>query len=414
MTLGGAPEKVCVVTGDDWDLDTRRYEDGVAETKTNFVWSLEELGRQLPNATHLILRRVTEAPPKRPHDWQESLRQFGFDVSLADKELPRVNAGDIVRVWRIDQQAPSDDAKFSAQLAPAELVWSERPIAKLIPRAKNGEILTFDQLAENAQGIKRWGVLRMDVDNLGKLFHKGLGDTASISRIASLSFGLRLFFEGWLPHAADDDATLENKLYIQYAGGDDLFVVGAWDALPVFAERVRDAFREFTGKNPAFGLSGGIVLVESKFPLYQAAQLAEDAEHRAKHWRGAEKDGIAFLEDATDWATFAATMQNAKELAGWRKENLVPASLLQTIMNLRAQMKQTQTQAQRDHKPKPLYGRWMWMAAYQLKRAQDTVKQEEIQKRIKEIQSTFLEPGDASEQWGRAARWAQYLSRGGE
>ncbi len=414
LTLGGVPEEVCAVTGDDQDLYTQHNEDGTTETKTKFVWSLEKLGAQLPNATHLVLRRVPNAPSGRPSDWQDALRQFGFEVTLVRDEMPRVNTDEIVRVWRIDPEYTNDKTQSLAPLKSAQVVMSEHPIAKLTPR-EGPRVLTFDELAENAQGIKRWGVLRMDVDNLGALFRDGLKQNGSISRIASLSFGLRLFFEGWLPHVADDDTELQNKLYIQYSGGDDLFVVGAWDALPKFALGVRESFREFTGNNPAFGISGGIVIVESKFPLYQAAQMAEDAEHDAKHWRS-QKDAITFLDNAMDWTTFAAMMKNANELAEWRKANLVPASLLQTIMGLRAQMKQTQTQAHRDHKPKSLYGRWMWMAAYQLTRAADAVKREypQVKERIKEIQSTFLEPGDVSEQWGRAARWAQYLSRGGE
>jgi len=417
LTQGGAPEKVCAVTGDDWELETRRDESGAEETKTEFVWSLEKLGTQLPNATHLILRRAQNAPTARPRNWQEGLRQFGFDVTvLQDEKLPTNDNAGIVRVWHIDPQSPKKVSQFRSELNTTQIVFAEHPTAKLTPRNARDEILTFDELAENAQGIKRWGVLRMDVDNLGKLFQRGLGDTASISRIASLSFGLRLFFEGWLPRAADEDKELENNLYIQYAGGDDLFVVGAWDALPRFARQVRESFREFTGHNPAFGISGGIVIVESKFPLYQAAQLAEDAEHKAKHSRGEEKDAIAFLDDATDWTTFTTTMENANELAGWKRDNLVPASLLQTIMGLRAQIKQAEVEARRTGKEKPRYGRWMWMAAYQLKRAEDAVKRDhpKIKERIEQIQSTFLVPGDASKEWGRAARWAQYLSRGGE
>ncbi|MCC7163664.1 MAG: type III-A CRISPR-associated protein Cas10/Csm1 [Anaerolineae bacterium] len=412
LSLGGNPEKFCAVTGDDWELETREEEGGAKETKTKFVWSLEKLGSQLANATHLILRRVPNAESKRPTDWREGLRQFGFEVTLTRDELPRADAEGLVRVWRIDSKAPAIDGKLLSSFKAAQLAISDHPIAKLVPRDKNDQILTFDELAAMTPGIKRWGVLRMDVDNLGAIFREGLGKHASISRIASLSFGLRLFFEGWLPHVADANADLTDKLYIQYAGGDDLFVVGVWDALPPFALSVRESFREFTGNNSAFGISGGIVIVESKFPLYQAAQLAEEAEHKAKYWRAQQKDAVTFLDETADWKTFAETMRNANELADWRRANRVPASLLQTIMALRAQI----IQAKPGEKDKPLYGRWMWMAAYQLKRAEDAVKRDdpEIKERIQQIQLTFLEPGDASEQWGRAARWAQYLSRGGE
>jgi CRISPR-associated protein Csm1 len=391
ITAGGESEKFCAVTGADWDLETR--------------------GEQLPDATHLLLRRVSDAPSERPRDWQTGLRQFGWDVQIVrDNRLAAPSNGGIVRVWRIDPKQRGD-ASLIATLKPAQVVLAERPIAKLVPRA--GEtVLTFDELAANARGIKRWGVLRMDVDNLGKLFRDGLGTQASLSRVASLSFGLRLFFEGWLPNAAE--GKLANKLYIQYAGGDDVFVVGAWDALPQFAWAVRQRFREFTGENPAFTISGGISIVEESFPLYQAAQMAGAAEDRAKHWR-AEKDAINFLDQTSDWQTFAKTMKDAEQLADWRAAHQIPASLLQTIQTLRAQIKHAETQARRNKQPKPQYGRWMWMAAYQLTRAAKDTQNEQIKNGIGEIQTTFLASNsNASAEWGRAARWAQYLARGGK
>lgn len=417
LTLGGQPERHCAVTGDDWDLQTR---DG--ETKTQFIWSLEELGKELPDATHLILRRVANAPSGRPHTWQEGVRQLGFEVSLVSGKLPPIDSPDLVRVWRIDVSA-RNDALSRADVQSAHLVVGDHPIAKLVPR-QGGRVLTFDELAETqARGIKRWGVLRMDVDNLGTLFRQGLGQQASISRIASLSFGLRLFFEGWLPQLAQgnpdgaewEKTDLRQSLYIQYSGGDDLFVVGTWDALPVFALRVRESFREFTN-NPAFSLSGGIAIVESKFPLYQAARLAGEAEDKAKHLKrnGTEKDALIFFDELLEWPHLAETMRRTNELAGWIEQRRVPNAFLQTIITLRAQMKRAEIEARRANKPKPKFGRWTWMAAYQFARVAFSVKEEEVQQRILHIQKTFLVPSDEADQWGFAARWAQYLTRGGE
>jgi len=416
LTLGGQPEKHCAVTGDDQDLETRGD-----ETKTRFIWSLEELGQALPRTTHLILRRVNNAPSGRPHTWQEGLHQLGFQVLLAPKDkIPSSDQANLIRVWRIDVKAPQ------GMNLPGELVFADHPIAKQVPYA--GErVLTFDELAEQrARGIKRWGVLRMDVDNLGTLFREGLGQHASISRIASLSFGLRLFFEGWLPQLAPgkpegqawEQEDLRQSLYIQYSGGDDLFVVGAWNVLPVFALRVRESFREFTGYNPAFSVSGGIAIVESKFPLYQAARLAGDAEDAAKKFKrnGRQKDALAFLGELFDWQSFAETLHRANELANWVEGRLVPKAFLQTVIALRTQKKKAEIDAQRAGKAKPKFGRWTWMAAYQLTRIALDVnkKEEEVKKRILQIQKTFLMPGDEAEQWGFAARWADYLTRGGE
>jgi hypothetical protein len=107
-------------------------------------------------------------------------------------------------------------------------------------------------------------------------------------------------------------------------------------------------------------------------------------------------------------------MRRANELAGWVKQRRVPNAFLQTVIALRAQMKRAEIEARRANKPKPKFGRWTWMAAYQLARVAYTIKEEEVKQRILHIQKSFLVPSDEAEQWGFAARWAQYLTRGGE
>ena len=414
LTSGGDPLKFCRVTGDDWDVQ----EDKRGDYKTRFVQSLEELGAQLPRATEVVLYPSPSASIGRPHTWREALQLFGLDAEIVTANTPVgfLKAKGLARVLRLDPRgAPLEEQLLGQLRTRAEVILLNRPMAKLVPRGRDGSLLTFDDLAaEQASGIKRWGVLRMDVDNLGKLFREGLGEKASLSRVANLSSSLRLFFEGWLPQLARDD--LRDKLYIQYSGGDDVFVVGAWDALPEFAQRVRDSFREFTGGNPAFTLSGGIAVVDAKFPLYQAARLAGQAEAASKSFKedGMEKDAITFLGHTSDWRSFAQVKKNALRLAEWCRSDGVPAALLQVIIGLRQQITAAHAAARRAGKPHRLvYGRWMWMAAYQLTRMKKDAKGD-AREGIDEIQESFLKPGAESEQWGLAARWAQYLVRGGE
>lgn len=60
---------------------------------------------------------------------------------------------------------------------------------------------TFEELADSSEGIKRIGVLRADVDNLGQTFVSGFENTennnryVTISRTATLSRQLSLFFK---------------------------------------------------------------------------------------------------------------------------------------------------------------------------------------------------------------------------
>lgn len=424
ISQGGDPLAFCRVTGEDGGTVKKVDDDGSETYRAKFVLSLEELGRQLPAATHIAYAPVEKAPAQRQRatGWQQALRAFGFDFQLVstrgDHHTEAIRTDEFVRVWRLEPAVRNDEAQLLAPLGPAPRVVSYRPFARLAPAGRGGGIKTFNELAQPIRGgFKRWGVLRMDVDNLGKLFQAGFGQAASPSRIAGLSFALRLFFEGYLPELAKGNGKeasaiekqdLTEHLYLQYSGGDDVFVVGAWDALPEFARRVRQAFSEYTAGHPALTLSAGIALAEEKFPLYQAAGLADEAERAAKSLRP-EKDAVTFLEQTLNWQELADAQRRAYTLADFVDGSQISRAVLQTILALRAQVARA-----RRNKGKVEFGRWTWLAAYQLTRALQTIKKENeaAKKEIESIQDVFLRAQAAPmELAGLAARWAQFLTR---
>ena len=126
----------------------------------------------------------------------------------------------------------------------------------------------------------------------------GLGIAAS----SNLSRSLNLFFKGHLNEIcgmklgedlAKDDYPIDitgapvskengREVSIIYAGGDDLFIVGAWDDIAELAFDINACFRAFSCYNPDVHLSGGVTLHKPKFPLYQMARMAKQAEDAAK------------------------------------------------------------------------------------------------------------------------------------
>jgi CRISPR-associated protein Csm1 len=132
--------------------------------------------------------------------------------------------------------------------------------------------------------FKRLGILRMDVDGLGSVFINGFD---SLVHYSTLSRNLDYFFKGYLNTIWATKTFAENQyfkdwLQIVYAGGDDIFVVGKWDAAIAFAKVVREDFKKFVCDNPNFGISGGVSLVTPKFPVIKAADYADKAESAAK------------------------------------------------------------------------------------------------------------------------------------
>lgn len=156
----------------------------------------------------------------------------------------------------------------------------------------------------------------MDVDNLGRIFAKGLGDNHNLPRLAGLSRQMSYFFKVYLNSLANNRVTnlpinakyltsessgkaspRLNLLFI-YAGGDDLFVSGSWNELVEFAFNIYQSFRVYTGHNRDITLSGGISINDVKYPLYQAADDSGESENKAK---ANDKDSLGLFGEVFKW-----------------------------------------------------------------------------------------------------------------
>lgn len=163
------------------------------------------------------------------------------------------------------------------------------------------KVLSFSEIAEKSEGIDLLSVLRMDIDDLGAIFAMGLRipGYATMSRVATLSRLLDLFFSGYLNKICEeykeDDVPLH---YITYSGGDDLFIVGPWDKIMELALKINDEFRRYTCGNPNFTLSAGVFNLKPKFPIGMAANLAGEKLDRSKILG---KDSITVFEETVKW-----------------------------------------------------------------------------------------------------------------
>lgn len=205
-----------------------------------------------------------------------------------------------------------------------------------------------EEMADISQGIKRVGYLRMDVDRLGQIFAKGL-ENQTLPRLAGLSRHLSYFFKVYLNSlAANRDCNIpgtikqlpnknnsqsnnstdktssedrgKNILFI-YAGGDDLFVSGAWNEIVDFSFDIYQCFRAYTGHHPDITLSAGVSIADPKFPLYQAADESGDAEKKAKN-NGRDSLGLFYQVFKWDEWLGIEVKNGSNENNEVRKENL--------------------------------------------------------------------------------------------
>lgn len=193
---------------------------------------------------------------------------------------------------------------------------------------KKAGFIRANEMTEKAEGIARVGYLRMDVDRLGRIFAEGLGENQTLPRLAGLSRQMSYFFKVYLNSLAENRKQnllearksvkiLENtkclteddrpNLLFIYAGGDDLFVSGAWNEILEFSFDVYQCFRAYTGKNPDITLSGGISIDSAKFPLYQAAKTSGEAEEAAK---GNGRDSLGLFGGKFKWDEWLGIQEN--------------------------------------------------------------------------------------------------------
>lgn len=153
---------------------------------------------------------------------------------------------------------------------------------------------TFEQLIKKAKGIERLGVLRADVDNLGQAIVAGFDKKyTTLSRTATLSRQLSLFFKYYINDILENGESNEllsdskkRNATVVYSGGDDLFIVGAWNDIIELAIDINNAFQKYT--EGTLKISGGIGLYAAGYPISRMADEVGSMENMSKRYPGKE------------------------------------------------------------------------------------------------------------------------------
>ena len=154
---------------------------------------------------------------------------------------------------------------------------------------------TLEELAQKSDGIEKICVLRADVDNLGSAFISGFKKSklkSNLARRATLSRQLSLFFKYYINDILSNgknDILSKNKdrnIVVVYSGGDDMFLIGAWNDVVQSGLDLKKAFDKFTQNT--LSISAGIGLYDSKYPINIMAKETGILEEYSKKY---EKDG---------------------------------------------------------------------------------------------------------------------------
>ncbi len=160
----------------------------------------------------------------------------------------------------------------------------------------------FDDLAkasckDSEVGIKALGILKGDVDGMGKFLEES-DVTQSFENFDLFSKTVDNFFSLYVP---DIMKTKYPNTYTVFAGGDDLFLVGAWDEILALAKEIREEFKKFA-KNK-LSISFGIAIAKPTTPISYMAHHTEELLEDAKAI-DEEKDAISLFGETVKWQSY--------------------------------------------------------------------------------------------------------------
>ena len=428
---------------------------GEEKEKCSFCLSFEGGGKEtlglgdiIRSAEVMVEGKISENTSKEVRNWKDDFSLFGRIYEFMKlKELNKLDNRGELFLTLLNRTDIGDDFANLPKGITQKVSFDFAFVGQVAP-LKKGErdkdkIMTFEEMAKESEGIHRLGVLRMDVDNLGSIFQKGLTQRATISRVSTLSFSISLFFEGRINQFLESDKFKKKKedihtIYLIYSGGDDLFFVGSWDKIIEAAYVIRKDFGKYTQKkayddnNSEFieygnclGLSAGIALIPEKYPIYKGADIAGDFEEESKDFSrksgdDPSKDAVTLLGNTIGWERFELVQrikdmlyQDIKEGKGGKK---LPHSILNRlylIYNLyednRRFLEDRAGKTMEEIAEKIKYDKWRWRLVYTLR---DFAKEKAFFKEdMEEIQKAILEK-DLIENLNLPVRWAELLLRG--
>lgn len=168
--------------------------------------------------------------------------------------------------------------------------------------------------AEQRTGTANLGIFKLDVDGLGTIVRDNI-DTIEDSK--ALAAEMVKFFDKQLKSLIEEGSfNINNKSYsykdnlgVIFSGGDDCFIIGAWDAIFFFSITLKQEFDAYFSKldttNSLYKVlrpltfSAGLAFVPPTFPVSNFSALAEEALEKSKHKEG--KNALTVFDYTISW-----------------------------------------------------------------------------------------------------------------
>lgn len=241
----------------------------------------------------------------------------------SEKLLP---FGQMVQVLKDNKKSEKTFASINAYVPGRTVVH----LPYTAPRNEDGALLCFSDIAKKSTGNNKLAMFKADIDNLGLVFSSSLGNRMSFSRYADMSHKLHYFFSAYYTHFVnshtcimkDKNGTERNVLYKDviytvFSGGDDLCILGSWDAVIQFALDFQKELVKLTNNNQSLTLSAGISLSGAGVPVAMIAENTEALLEKSKERKDETKtvkNAITVFATTVSWEEFEKCVKDGKLL----------------------------------------------------------------------------------------------------
>jgi CRISPR-associated protein Csm1 len=224
------------------------------------------------------------------------------------------------------------------------------PLPYFASRHENDNIKSFEELARLSLGNQKLAMFKADIDYLGLVFISSWGkekeNKISFSRYAQLSRNLNYFFSAFIYDFLEEQ--YNENTYTVFSGGDDICILGSWNAVMDFANDFCEKFSDFTNNNPSVTLSGGIALANPRLPVRAIADEAEEALKKSKNRKN--KNGISVFNVTVSWDEYKKSLEDGKAIKKYLiDEKTVSSAMVYKIIDLANRAQKVNEGSMREH-----------------------------------------------------------------
>ena len=265
--------------------ETKDIDKRVCDSCYRFI----QIGKYLATKKYLVITKHKE----------NTIKIFGEYYIKFLENNPRAYQ-DTIAIYDIKKDDFSGFAKWE--------ISSYVKYSEVEERIEEFEELSLESCGGDTQkGIKALMSLKADVDNMGKFLQES-DITNSFAKFNFFSRMVDFYFSVYVPYLLKQNY---KNTYTIFAGGDDLFLLGAWDEILDASKKIRDDFIRFV-KGSSLTLSAGMILVKPNIPVNFIARESEKALESSKDVEG--KDAITLFNESVKWKDYLDNLELYEEL----------------------------------------------------------------------------------------------------